>query len=201
MKRIEAENKLYEIASAQGGYFTAWQAVKAGFINPNHKYHVNKGNWIKEWRGIYRLNRFPIFDDFQFSLWAIWAMNRKGEYQGVYSHETALSLYDISDAMPAKLHMTVPRSYRRHGEIPKILQIHYGVNKPGDFEERRGYRVTKPYKTIIDLIRSRNTSPEIINQAIKQSIDKGYITLKQFEELTKMPRVGVKIREISGDFS
>jgi len=199
MKNQNPENKIYEIASKQGGYFTAWQAKKAGFIETNHPYHVQKGNWIREWRGIYRLVRYPIQDDSQFALWSIWAMNRKGEMQGIYSHETALALFDLSDAMPEKLNITVPRSFRRHSQIPQILHIHFGENNPGDFEERQGYRVTKPFKTVIDLIRIRSTSPEIINQAIKQALDKGYITRSQIPQLMEMPRIGFKIKEIMGE--
>jgi len=99
--------KAFDTAVAQQGYFTASQAHSAGFDDNVHSYHVQKGNWIREWCGIYRLARFPESNDSHLVLWALWSRNRNGEIQGVYSHETALSLYDISDVNPAKLHMTV----------------------------------------------------------------------------------------------
>lgn len=198
MNKDNSENKLFAIASTQGGYFTAWQAKKAGFIETNHPYHVQKGNWIREWRGIYRLARYPLQDDSQYALWSIWAMNRKGEYQGIYSHETALSMYELSDVMPEKLHITVPRSFRRHSTIPSILHLHFGTNNTGDYEKRQGYLVTKPFKTIIDLIRVRTTSPEILNQALHEAIDKGFITRKKIQQLKDMPRIGNKIKKILG---
>jgi predicted transcriptional regulator of viral defense system len=46
-------------------------------------------------------------------LWWLWSKNREGVSQGVYRHETALSLHDLTDLMPSKLHMTVPKSFRR----------------------------------------------------------------------------------------
>ncbi len=199
MNKNNSENNLFEIASTQGGFFTAWQAKKAGFIETNHPYHVQKGNWIREWRGIYRLSRYPLNDDFQYALWSIWAMNRKGEFQGIYSHETALNLFELSDVMPEKLHMTVPRSFRRHSTIPPILHLHFGNNNPEHYEERQGYLVTKPFKTIIDLIRVRTTSPEILYQVINQALDMGYLTRKKLQELKEMSRVGTKIKEILGE--
>jgi hypothetical protein len=39
------------------------------------------------------------------------------------------SAYDLSDVMPAKLHMTVPRSFHRNGEIPSILILQYRVRE------------------------------------------------------------------------
>lgn len=199
MLNSNKEDKLFAIATTQGGYFTAWQAKLAGFIETNHPYHVKKGNWIRECRGIYRLARYPLQDDSQFLLWSVWAMNRKGELQGIYSHETALSLYDLGDVMPEKLHITVPRSFRRHSTIPPILHIHFGVNSFGDFEERQGYLVTKPFKTIIDLIRVRTTSPEVLHKVITQALDGGYITRKKMVQLKEMPRVGKHIKKILGD--
>jgi len=186
-------------AAAQGGYFTALQAKQAGFRDNNHLYHVRTGNWVREWRGIYRLARYPLQDDAQYSLWGVWSCNRKGIPQGTYSHETALSLYDLSDVMPEKLHMTVPRGYRRHGAIPKALRLHHAGIKASECEERSGYRVTKPFRTISDIVRSGTVSPEFIQQAVRQALDKGYLTRANYRTLKDMPRIGRRLREIMGD--
>ncbi|HAJ78835.1 MAG TPA: hypothetical protein DCO75_03610 [Fibrobacteres bacterium] len=199
MKTNNSENSLFEIASAQGGYFTALQAKHAGFSEKNHLYHVRAGNWIREWRGIYRLARFPLQDDAQYSLWGIWSLNRNGILQGAFSHETALSLFELSDLQPEKLHMTVPRGYRRHSEIPKILTLHHATIEPAQCEERRGYRVTKPFRTIADIVRAQAVSPEIINQAVNQALNKGYLTQAQYRKLKKQPRIGRRLSEIMGE--
>ena len=199
MKMSNSETALYKIAATQGGYFTAIQANKAGFSNKNHQYHVRAGNWIREWRGIYRLVRFPLPEDAQFSLWAVWSMNRKGSLQGVFSHETALSLFELSDIQPKKIHMTVPRGYHRHSVIPKVLLLHHATIKPSEFEDRNGYRVTKPFKTIADLIRARTVSPEFIEQAVHQALDKGSLTHAQYRALKEKPRVGRKLIEVMGE--
>jgi len=199
MKTNITENTLFEIASTQGGYFTAFQATQAGFSSKNHLYHVRVGNWIREWRGIYRLARFPLKDDSQYSLWGVWSMNRKGVPQGVYSHETALSLFELSDVQPEKLHMTVPRGYRRHSVIPKGLHLHHSMIEPSECEERNGYKVTRPYRTIVDLVRSMGVSPEFIKQAVQQAIGRGYLTRAQYRVLKEMKRIGSRLQEIAGD--
>src|ERR1035441_2457066 len=51
----EAQRRLFEIAEAQQGFFTTKQAKAAGFAENTHSYHVKVGNWIREYRGIYRL--------------------------------------------------------------------------------------------------------------------------------------------------
>ena len=97
---------LYEIASEQSGVFTAKQAVEDGFDARNHPYHVKAGYWEKAHRGIYRLVQFPIEPSMQYAVWSLWSCNREDKPQGVYSHETALSIYDLSDLDPPKPHMT-----------------------------------------------------------------------------------------------
>ena len=104
----EASRHLFEFAEQQQGFFTTKQAKAAGFAENTHPYHVQVGNWIREHRGIYRLALFPTADRPDLVLWALWSRNRNEEVEGVYSHQTALSLYDLSDLNPSKLHMTAP---------------------------------------------------------------------------------------------
>jgi len=153
MKRSvkDSEARLFVVAETQGGFFTAKQAEDAGFDRTHHAYHVRTGNWVREHRGVYRLTRFPMPERPDLILWSLWSRNRDDQAQGIYSHQTALSIYDLSDVMPAKLHMTVPRSFRRNAEIPSILILHYEDISADEVEEREGYRVTSPIRTIVDV--------------------------------------------------
>ena len=96
-ERKEAAKRLYEIAEGQQGFFTTKQAKAAGFAENTHPYHVQAGNWIREYRGIYRLASFPRGKRPDLMLWSLWSRNRAEAAQGVYSHQTALSLHDLSD--------------------------------------------------------------------------------------------------------
>ena len=197
MMKNNSEAKLFRVAAAQGGYFTSRQAGMAGFRDSNHGFHLRSGNWIREWRGIYRLARYPLREDAQYSLWGVWASSRLGKPLGAYSHETALSLFGLSDLQPAKLHMTVPRGYRRHGKIPEILCLHHAAVEAKECEERNGYRVIRPFRTFIDLVRGQTVSPEFFRQAVRQALDQGYLTRSQYRELEQMPRVGRRFREMA----
>lgn len=125
-------DQLFAIAEGQDGYFTMAEALEAGFARSTHSYHVKAGNWIREHRGIYRLKRYPMSGAGQQVLWSLWSRDRSGVPQGVYSHETALSLRDLSDVNPAKLHMTVPPEFRRNSVSPAVLVLHKGTLSPAD---------------------------------------------------------------------
>src|SRR6266849_7942466 len=140
----EASRRLFEFAEQQQGFFTTKQAKAAGFAENTHPYHVQVGNWIREHRGIYRLASFPRDERPDLMLWSLWSRNRGETAQGVYSHQTALSLHDLSDVMPAKLHMTVPRSFRRNSETPRVLVVHLSDLPQSDIEVAYGVLVTKP---------------------------------------------------------
>src|SRR6202142_135243 len=113
-ERKEAAKRLYEVAEGQQGFFTTKQAKAAGFAENTHPYHVQAGNWIREHRGIYRLGLFPATERPDLVRWALWSRNRREETEGVYSYETALSLWQLSDVNPSKLHLTVPKRFRRN---------------------------------------------------------------------------------------
>jgi len=179
----KSEERLYEIAAAQAGYFTARQANEAGIIYTNHPYYAKTGAWIKEWRGIYRLARFPEPDDGHYTLWSLWSCNRKGEIQGVYSHETALSIFEISDVNPSKLHMTVPPGFRKTAQTPEILVLYKKKLSPDMCEQRTGYSVLKPVPNILMLIEEGKSSDEIIIQALRDGITKGYMLKNQMMSL------------------
>ncbi len=172
----EASRRLFEVADQQQGYFTAKQAKAAGFAENTHPYHVQVGNWIRDYRGIYRLALYPFTDRPDLVLWALWSRNRNEEIEGVYSHNTVLSFYDLSDLNPAKLHMTVPTSFRRSSEIPGILILHYADLPESDVESVQGFKITPPLRAILDLIEARTVERNFILQAITQGVDRGLIT-------------------------
>src|ERR1700688_179299 len=183
--RKEAAKRLYEIAEAQQGFFTTKQAKAAGFAENTHPYHVRAGNWIREHRGIYRLSSFPQGERPDLMLWSLWSRNRGEVRQGVYSHQTALSLYDLSDVMPAKLHMTVPKSFRRNSEIPRVLVLHFADLPQSDIAAVHGVRVTKPMRTILDLLEGGEVPLAILRQALRDGLQRGLIRRSEIAEARK----------------
>lgn len=179
--------RLYEAAESQQGYFTAKQAKASGFDERNHPYHVRAGNWIRERRALYRLSRFPAADRPDLVLNSLWSKDRKGEVQGTFSHETALTLYELSDAMPARLHMTVPPGFRRSAPPPKGLVLHSALLRAEDIETRRGYRVTRPLRTLADLVSEGRFSPDLLKQAAREALDRGLLRLSAVRRAEHLP--------------
>src|SRR6202021_2639760 len=171
----EAARQLHEIAQSQQGLFTTKQAIRSRFAEKTHSYHVNAGNWIREHRGIYRLADFPAPERPDLMLWYLWSQNRQEVPEGTYSHDTALSLHELSDIMPSKLHMPVPREFRRNSRIPEIMVLHRAHLDTGEVQEMHGIRVTRPLRTIVDLLRSGHVDRSQLKLAVDEAIRRGLI--------------------------
>jgi predicted transcriptional regulator of viral defense system len=168
---------LFEMAEGQQGYFTAKEAAEAGYQLGSQAYHVKSGNWVRVERGIYRLARFPQSAEEQLVIYALWSRNRAGQPEGVYSHQTALSIHELSDVNSAKLHMTVPATFRRRAKTPKILLLQK------DVEQRQGFAVTRPFRAIADVVGAESVSRDIIEQALTEGRQRGLITVREMSEL------------------
>ncbi len=179
-KNRKTANKLFETATGQQGYFTYKQALKAGYLPSSTIFHVKSGNWIKEkTRGIYRLAQFPPQDRPDLVLWSLWSADRKGRIQGVYSHETALSIYELTDIMPAKFHMTVSKKFRKSSGIPSHIMLHRAELGTSEIREMQGYFVPTPAKTITDMFEAQTMHFSDIAAAFKQAVKSGLITQQE----------------------
>jgi len=170
-----SRKRLYDILVTQQGYFTTVQAHVAGYDSALCAYHVRRGDWQREARGIYRLTDYPPTDRPDLVLWSLWSRDRSGWPQGVYSHATALSVYNLSDVNPSKLHMMVPPTFRRRGLLPDILIIHRGLLIKSDVEQMEGYSVTRPLRTLRDLADCRMLSDELLLEAAVQAVHRGLV--------------------------
>ena len=165
--------KLFEIANGQAGIFSAKQAVSAGFDRRNHHYYLREGQWEREHRGIYRLVHFPRDPSQQYVVWSLWSCNREEKPQGVYSHDTALDIYDLTDLNPSDLHMTVPHRFTKHSKIPSVIVLHKNKLNHKDWRDMGSYRVTTPIRTLYDIVTSGHLSEEFILQAIEEGMSRG----------------------------
>jgi len=183
MSKYTNEQRLYDIASLQQGYFTARQAKEAGYADSRFAYYVNKGRWTREGRGIYRLANYPTGDRPDLVYWSLWSCNRVGEVQGVFSHQTALAIHELSDIMPAKYHLTVPTGFRKYHPPPENLILHYNNLKPIEILDYEGYRVTTPEKTVDDVLLDDKISEEIVTQAMSDGLNKGVLSRSRLKTL------------------
>jgi predicted transcriptional regulator of viral defense system len=164
---------LFAVAHAQGGYFTTAQAARSGYSRPLlHKYLIG-GRMVRARRGVYRLVHFPASDHEDLIVLWLWS-----EQAGVFSHETALALHDLSDVLPGKVHLTLPASWgRRRLRVPAGLVLHFADVGDEDRASFSAVPVTAPLRTIRDCIES-NVAPNLVRQAILQARRRGLIAAR-----------------------
>lgn len=150
-----------EHALTQGGYFDRADAQTYALSDRLLTYHTSTGRFERVFPGVYRLRRAPLaLNDQYLQVW-VWS-----NYRGAISHESALSLYDLSDVMPVQVHLTVPPSFRRRG-APFVL--HWADLPDSDLTMREGVQVTTPARSIVDAA-AAGLGPEQVHAAIRQAI-------------------------------
>ena len=178
----EWDQKLYEIAERQLGYFTAAQAKAGGVIQVRLVQLHQRGDIERVSRGVYRLARYPVSPLGEYMGAALWPQVRRPGARGIISHASALSIYGLSDASPAKVHLTLPPNLRIRRDVPRHLVIHYADYPPDDVREVEGVPVPTPERTIRDVHTDR-IGPALVRQALDDGRRTGHLTLDQAERL------------------
>jgi predicted transcriptional regulator of viral defense system len=197
-RNTDSFQELFKTAKEQQGFFTARQAVASGYSEKNHAFHVNRGTWVREVRGIYRLAQFPEPEDADLILWSLWSRDRKGKTQGIYSHQTALRVHELTDLNPPKLHLTVPPVFRRSAPIPKVLVLHRGMVEPKDVERKKGYTVTNVRRTLEDLALEKSVTEEILRQGVEEGIRRGILKLREVSDSPVLRKMAPLARRAAG---
>jgi predicted transcriptional regulator of viral defense system len=161
---------LFETASAQAGYFTTKQAAQAGYSSQLLLKHIRAGRVAQTRRGIYRLVHFPAGEHEELVTAWLWS-----ERAGVVSHQTALALHGLSDALPAHVHLTLPRTWRtRRFRLPTGVVLHYADVSQGERAWFGAVPTTTPRRSLNDCARE-HTSPDLLRQAAQQAIRRGLV--------------------------
>lgn len=125
----ELARKLRKLADRQHGCFTAAQAIETGYADSVHLYHVNNGEWIRVFRGIYRFSDVPATPAARCMAALLWTRGKNGMIQGVLMAETAAALRNgsLSDRQPVQV--VVPKGFRRSSKVPPEIHIFIGKQK------------------------------------------------------------------------
>jgi predicted transcriptional regulator of viral defense system len=164
--------RLFELASEQRGYFTAAQARTCGFSKALLAHHAKSGRFLRVRQGLYRFREYPSSP--REDVIAAWLAT--GKEVAAVSHESALDMLGLSDAVPEVVHLTVPRAKRYRSASPGVA-IHTTTRRLGksDVVVRHGIRVTAAARSIIDAAET-GTAPEQITAAVGQALDRGMAT-------------------------
>ncbi|GAA2760774.1 type IV toxin-antitoxin system AbiEi family antitoxin domain-containing protein [Actinopolymorpha rutila] len=166
---------LYELAEPQAGYFTARQAVEAGVSHRTLFGRAKRGDIEPVRHGIYRLRDFPSHPFEDVAATCLWA-----GHGSAASHETALAVHGLSDAMPATIHITVPRLFR--GKQAGV-RIHCAALADDERQVRESVPVTTIARTLKDVAAS--SDPDLVRQAVAQSVVRGALSRRELRRIVR----------------
>ena len=164
--RQDSQRALRALAYRQAGYFTAAQALRSGYSYQTQKYHLDRGNWLRVDRGIFRLPDWPAELDDIYVRWTLWSGG-----QGVVSHESALGVHDLGVSDPSRLHLTVPAGFRARDAA---VVVHVGDPAESDVVQREGFRVTSVLRTLLDV--SAGALQEPVDDAVTEALDRQLVS-------------------------
>jgi predicted transcriptional regulator of viral defense system len=160
----------------QSGYFTVDQARKHGVSRQLLNHHLRQGRFERVRRGLYHVRGFPSsqYDDIREKWMAV------GMDKAVLSHESALSLLELSDNVPDKVHLLVPRRSRGLRRPPGVV-----IHTRSDDEKvstvwRDAMPVTAPARTLVDV--AEELQPEQAAMAAQEALRLGLLTRRQLEQ-------------------
>jgi predicted transcriptional regulator of viral defense system len=167
---LDTYDRLFQIAEAQAGYFTTAQAQALGIARAQLSRYVAAGKLERSQQGVYRLTPFPrVPHEDLFIAWLA------AGPEAVISHDSALAIYELSDALPAHVHLTVPRtaSHRRPG-----YRLHTSRITPAEITHYGGLQVTTVARTIAD-IACDGLADDLVIQAVQEAVARGLATPEQ----------------------
>ncbi|MCU0228663.1 MAG: hypothetical protein MUF01_13595 [Bryobacterales bacterium] len=95
-----------------------------------------------------------------------------------------MAVYDISDANPSAIHLTVPKSARLRRESPASVVVHHDDLSSEEINVIEGLPVTSIARMISDLLRSGGRL-DLIRQAITDARREGYISAAETQRIRR----------------
>src|SRR5690625_44294 len=161
--------QLQELAIRQHGHFTTSQAEAAGLTRPAIHYQLREGRLERPERAVYRFTAYPPTDH---EREAVLLLCSRLDPAVAFSHESALSHFDLGDAFPDKVHLTVPPSFRMR-PLPDIT-LHKAQLAPNELHVEGILRFTDPTRTFLDLAYDGYTL-EQLQLVYEQALSRGLI--------------------------
>lgn len=190
-------NKYDEIINKNNGIIYANKLKEYGMDRYILRQLVNNGQLERIMHGVYAS---PDKDINEF-----WLMGEKYK-NGIYSHNTALYFYEMTDRTPIQLDMTFPSNNRVNNEYLNIHYIKNEYHKLGvttlKLEDKTEIQIYNVERTICDIIRDRNKiDPQIFNNAMNEYIkrkDKNLIVLYEYAQKFKIENILAQYMEVLG---
>lgn len=190
---MNVSDKIIQLAKENNGVVTAAILSDKGILRGNLKKLVDEGKLEKTARGVYILPE----------IWEDEFVNLQARFKkGVFSNETALFLWDLTDQTPNRYDMTFPHNYnltnvKSEGvNCSRVKQEWYAEGKT-QLESPGGNRITvyNMERTLCDILRKRGgINTGIITEAFKRYTARNDKNIPFLSEYAKMFRVEEKVR-------
>ena len=190
---MRATEEIIKMAKKNNGIVTTAMVVAAGFSRGTIKYLEDKGMIEKSARGVYILPE--VWDDDLFNL-----QNRFK--RGIYSHETALFLWDLTDRTPNAYNMTFPANYnlsKPKKENDQCAQCKNDFYDLGIVEvDTPGGNVVKVYsieRTLCDILRPHSmVDIQVVAEAFKRYATRKDKNIPVLSDYAKKLKVEKRLR-------
>ena len=178
MPKTHAYDAIHGLALDQHGVFTTAQARDLGVDPKSVAAMARRGRVSRLSFGVYRDLGAPITTWTEYMSASFWPQG----VRGVLSHQTALSLMELSDVSPARIHLTIPPGHRIRRRWPPILVLHWADLPKDDIGSVEGVPVTKAARSIRDCAEA-HLGPALLRQAIDDGQREGWLAAREAEAL------------------
>lgn len=185
---MTAADKVLRLAEENNGTVTTSMVTAAGFSRSVLKYLCDTGKLERSGRGVYILPE--AWDDEMYILQTRYK-------RGVFSHDTALFLWDLTDRTPKRYCMTFPAAYNITSAKKDNIKFSQSVESLYELglteiktPAQNTVKVYNRERTLCDILRKGSrTDIQIITQAFKEYVklpDKNIALLSEYSERLKV---------------
>ena len=163
-----------DVAVDNGGYVTPALVAPLGVPAVELRKMVSRGTLESAGHGVYRIPSLPFDRYDEFILARLWAAGR-----GVISHDSALLVHELCDINPAKVHLTVPTSYRISRAGGDRYVVHHEDLDESEVTRIDAVVLTTIRQTLEDVVDS--VPAYLVRQAVATARQRGAITSEEHD--------------------
>ena len=186
-------DEIIKLAEKNHGMVTAHMVADAGYLRGILKYLADRGKLERVSRGVYTLPE----------AWEDEFVSLQSRYKrGVYSHETALFLCDLTDRTPARMNMTFPGSYnmtspKKEGILCSCAKEPFYSMGITEFKTPGG-NLVRAYcaeRTLCDILKTRSqTDVQVITDSFRRYVARKEKDIPLLSEYAKVFHIDKKLR-------
>lgn len=190
---MNVSDQIIQIAKENNGVITTADITKRGIHRGNIKFLVDSGKLERTARGVYVLPE----------IWEDEFINLQARFKkGIFSHETALFLWDLTDRTPNRFDMTFPKPYnltnaKNEGIFAVCVKKEWYEIGLSQVKSPGGNKITayNMERTLCDILRKRSgVDTGVVAEAFKKYAVREDKNIPLLSEYSKRFRVEEKVR-------